>query len=99
MWVLAWNSGTPCCCSLSGWVLALSVPMATVIAAMGTVGSCSANSPLASTSSRVRVALSSTSVTLGGAKSSAQAQAAAITLCWPACAADTSTVGPWLSRR
>ena len=29
----------------------------------------------------------------------AQAQAAAITLGWPACAADTSTVGPWLSSR
>ena len=45
------------------------------------------------------VVLSSTTVTLGGLKSSAQAQAAAITLGWPACAADTSTVGPWLSSR
>ncbi len=47
---------------------------------MGKVGSCSTNTPLPSTSSRVRVALSITTVTLGGAKSSAQAHDAAITL-------------------
>ena len=78
------------------WILGR---VASVSAAWGTVGSCRAKWPLASTSSRVRVALSSTTVTLGGLKSSAQAQAAAITLGWPACAADTSTVGPWLSSR
>jgi len=62
-------------------------------------GTLSAKVPEASTSSRVSVLLSSTTVTLAGVKSSAIAQAAAMMLRRPPCAALTSTVGPWFSRR
>lgn len=90
---------TPWRASLSGTVSALSVPTPSVSAARPADGTHSAKVPLPSTNARVRVALSITTVTLGGEKSSAQAQAADITLTSPAWAEDTSTVGPWLMRR
>ncbi len=85
--------------SLSGVSAMLCVPTACVRRSCATVGTWMANMPLPSTSARVAAVLSSTTVSLGGEKSSAQAHAAAITLSTPPWRADTSTVGPWLIRR
>ncbi|MNJ56905.1 hypothetical protein D3C77_524690 [compost metagenome] len=92
-------SCTPMLASLSGWSNRLRVPTWWVSCACAAVGTWITNQPLPSTNCRVRAVLSSTTVTLGGSKSSAQAQAAAITLSTPSWLADTSTVGPWFSRR
>ncbi|MNV94128.1 hypothetical protein D3C71_1888990 [compost metagenome] len=84
---------------MAGVLARLCVPTALVSCSCATVGTWITKRPLRSTSARVRVLLSSTTVSLGGAKSSAQAQAAAMTLSTPPWRAETSTVGPWLMRR
>jgi len=98
-WPSTSNSVTPASRSLSGCSARLRLPTACVSCSCAAVGIWIAKRPLASTSARVFVALSSTTVSSGGWKSSAHAHAAAITLSTPSCRAETSTVGPWLSSR
>jgi hypothetical protein len=75
------------------------LPSASVRSSCARVGTCSAKLPAPSSSTRVQVLLSSTTATFGGSKSSGIAQAAAMMLRCPPCAALTSTVGPWFMRR
>ncbi len=72
------------------------LPTAQSWSTIARVGSCTTNSPDASTSSRVKVPSAITAATFGGSMLSAITQAAAITFTLPPWAAVTRVVGPWL---
>ena len=77
----------------------LSLPTRQARSASAGTGRLRAKRPLACSSSLVKVFLSTTTAIRGGVNSTGIDQAAAMTLRRPPCSVDTSTVGPWLTRR